>query len=388
MAVIGIDKMSFFSPHQYIDMVDLANARNEEPDKYLIGIGETEQAVVPPTQDVVTMAANAADQLLTAEERAEIDTIIFATESGIDNSKSAAVYVQHLLGLNEYARTIEMKQACYAGTYGLMQARDYVALHPGSKVLVMASDIARYGLHTPGEVTQGAGAVAMLVTENPRILELNRDNQFMSRDVMDFWRPVYAEEALVDGKYSAEVYREFFRDLWSRYKEKTGRSINDFKAYAFHLPFTKMGLKALRDILPEADEDKQTDLLNEFEASRVYNKRIGNLYTGSVYLSLYSLLANSEDLAAGDRLGIFSYGSGAEGEFYSAILQPNFRDGLIAGQMDALFEKREYLTIPAYEEVFMAGLHGSEDREFDISADPAEFVLAGLKDQQRQYVAH
>lgn len=388
MAVIGIDKMSFFSTHQYIDMVDLANARNEEPDKYLIGIGETEQAVVPPTQDVVTMAANAADQLLTAEERAEIDTIIFATESGIDNSKSAAVYVQRLLGLNEYARTIEMKQACYAGTYGLMQARDYVALHPGSKVLVMASDIARYGLHTPGEVTQGAGAVAMLVTENPRILELNRDNQFMSRDVMDFWRPVYAEEALVDGKYSAEVYREFFRDLWSRYKEKTGRSINDFKAYAFHLPFTKMGLKALRDILPEADEAKQADLLNEFEASRVYNKRIGNLYTGSVYLSLYSLLANSEDLAAGDRLGIFSYGSGAEGEFYSAILQPNFRDGLIAGQMDALFEKREYLTIPAYEEVFMAGLHGSEDREFDISADPAKFVLAGLKDQQRQYVAH
>ncbi|WP_270764393.1 hydroxymethylglutaryl-CoA synthase [Weissella confusa] len=388
MAVIGIDKMSFFSPHQYIDMVDLANARNEEPDKYLIGIGETEQAVVPPTQDVVTMAANAADQLLTVEERAEIDTIIFATESGIDNSKSAAVYVQRLLGLNEYARTIEMKQACYAGTYGLMQARDYVALHPGSKVLVMASDIARYGLHTPGEVTQGAGAVAMLVTENPRILELNRDNQFMSRDVMDFWRPVYAEEALVDGKYSAEVYREFFRDLWSRYKEKTGRSINDFKAYAFHLPFTKMGLKALRDILPEADEANQADLLNEFEASRVYNKRIGNLYTGSVYLSLYSLLANSEDLAAGDRLGIFSYGSGAEGEFYSAILQPNFRDGLIAGQMDALFEKREYLTIPAYEEVFMAGLHGSEDREFDISADPAKFVLAGLKDQQRQYVAH
>ena len=388
MAVIGIDKMSFFSPHQYIDMVDLANARNEEPDKYLIGIGETEQAVVPPTQDVVTMAANAADQLLTAEERAEIDTIIFATESGIDNSKSAAVYVQRLLGLNEYARTIEMKQACYAGTYGLMHARDYVALHPGSKVLVMASDIARYGLHTPGEVTQGAGAVAILVTENPRILELNRDNQFMSRDVMDFWRPVYAEEALVDGKYSAEVYREFFRDLWSRYKEKTGRSINDFKAYAFHLPFTKMGLKALRDILPEADEAKQADLLNEFEASRVYNKRIGNLYTGSVYLSLYSLLANSEDLAAGDRLGIFSYGSGAEGEFYSAVLQPKFRDGLIAGQMDALFEKREYLTIPAYEEVFMAGLHGSEDREFDISADPAKFVLAGLKDQQRQYVAH
>ena len=154
----------------------------------------------------------------------------------------------------------------------------------------------------------------------------------MSRDVMDFWRPVYAEEALVDGKYSAEVYREFFRDLWARYKEKTGLAIDDFKAFAFHLPFTKMGLKALRDILPEADEAKQALLLTEFEASRVYNKRIGNLYTGSVYLSLYSLLENSTTLTAGDRLGIFSYGSGAEGEFYSVELQPNFRDGFYSHQ--------------------------------------------------------
>ena len=149
-----------------------------------------------------------------------------------------------------------------------------------------------------------------------------------------------------------------------------------------------MGLKALRDILPEADEAKQELLLTEFEASRVYNKRIGNLYTGSVYLSLYSLLENSTTLTAGDRLGIFSYGSGAEGEFYSVELQPNFRDGLVTGQMDHLFDSREYMTIPDYEENFMAGLHGATDREFDITKDPAKFVLAGLKDQQRVYLAH
>ena len=36
----------------------------------------------------------------------------------------------------------------------------------------------------------------------------------------------------------------------------------------------------------------------------------------------------------------------------------------------------------------MAGLHGATDREFDITKDPAKFVLAGLKDQQRVYLAH
>lgn len=388
MTVIGIDKMSFFSPHLYMDMVKLAENRGDDPNKYLIGIGQTEQAIIPQTQDVVTMATNAADQMLTDEEKANIDTIIFATESGIDNSKSSAVYLQRLLNMNRYARTIEMKQACYAGTYGLMQARDYVALHPGAKVLVLAADIARYGLKTPGETTQGGGAVAMLVTDNPRIMSLERDNQFMSADVMDFWRPVYASEAIVDGHYSQDVYRDYFKELWNRYKEVTGKSIADFKAFAFHLPYTKQGLKALRDILPEADENQQAELMTEFEASRVYNKRIGNLYTGSLYLSLMSLLKNSATLSAGDRIGLFSYGSGAEGEFYSGVLQENFKDGLIDGQFEQLFDTREEVSVAEYEQIFVSGLAGAVDRDFDIAKDPAKFVLAGLKDQQRVYTQH
>lgn len=388
MTIIGIDKMSFFSPHQYIDMVELANARGEEPNKYLIGIGQTEQAVIPATQDVVTMAANAADEMLTASDRKKITMILFATESGIDNSKSGAVYLQRLLGINPYARTIELKQACYAGTFALMQARDYVTLHPDEKVLVVASDIARYGLQTSGEVTQGGGAVAMLVAANPMIAEINQDSQFLSRDIMDFWRPVYADTARVDGKYSSNVYQDFFKTVWTRYKAKTGRDITDFKALAFHLPFTKMGLKALRDILPEATDEQQVALMDEFEASRVYNKRIGNLYTGSLYLSLYSLLDNSQSLKAGDRIGMFSYGSGAEGEFYSLTLRPHFSAGLVTGQIDTLLANRQYVTIADYEKIFNNQLKGAADREFDFKGDPAKFVLHGLKNEQRQYICN
>ncbi|KAA8431781.1 hydroxymethylglutaryl-CoA synthase [Weissella sagaensis] len=388
MTVIGIDKMSFFSPQQYIDMVELANARGEEPDKYLIGIGQTQQAVIPPTQDVVTMAANAADEMLTASDRKAITMILFATESGIDNSKSGAVYLQRLLGINPYARTIELKQACYAGTFALMQARDYVTLHPTEKVLVIASDIARYGLKTSGEVTQGGGAVAMLVSANPAIAQINQDSQYLSRDVMDFWRPIYADTARVDGKYSANIYQDFFKAIWTRYKQKTGLDINNFQALAFHLPFTKMGLKALRDVLPEASETQQTNLMREFEASRVYNKRIGNLYTGSLYLSLYSLLDNSKTLKAGDHVGMFSYGSGAEGEFYSLTLRPHFKAGLINGQLEELLANRKQITIAEYETIFDNQLSGPLDRQLDTQQDTAKFVLSGLKNEQRQYICH
>lgn len=83
-----------------------------------------------------------------------------------------------------------MKEACYATTAGLALARDHVLLNPDTKVLVIASDIAKYGLNTGGEPTQGAGSVAMLITADPKILALNNDNVALTQDIYDFWRPL------------------------------------------------------------------------------------------------------------------------------------------------------------------------------------------------------
>ncbi|WP_460351026.1 hydroxymethylglutaryl-CoA synthase, partial [Pseudoneobacillus sp. C159] len=68
---------------------------------------------------------------------------------------------------------------------------------------------------------------------------------------MDFWRPLYATEAHVDGKYSTNVYVDFFLQCWQRYRQITGRQLDDFAALTFHLPFTKMGKKALEGLLQD-----------------------------------------------------------------------------------------------------------------------------------------
>jgi hydroxymethylglutaryl-CoA synthase len=208
----------------------------------------------------------------------------------------------------------------------------------------------------------------------------------MTADIMDFWRPNYTSEAVVDGKFSANIYRDFFGELWARYKDKNNLSLTDMSAFVYHLPFTKMGLKALRDILPEVDEDKQEALLAAFEDSRAYNQQVGNLYTGSTYLSLLSLLENTKTLEAGDRIGIFSYGSGAEGEVFTVTLQPEFKSALPLGNFADLLANRRRVTVAEYETIFKSVLSGSQDRELDVSADSARFVLAGLKEQQRQYL--
>src|SRR5699024_9010521 len=156
------------------------------------------------------------------------DFVMFGTETGIDHSKSAGVYVHRLLGLKQNARAIEMKQACYGATAAIQLAKGNIALHPESKVLVLASDIACYGLEPAGVVTHGADAVAMLITSDLKIMTIQHDDTFLTKVVMDFWRPTYSAVAYVDGKYSNEPYLSFVDHVWNKYKAETNGSLDDF----------------------------------------------------------------------------------------------------------------------------------------------------------------
>ena len=384
---IGIDKIGFYAPHLYVDMNKLAVARNVEPEKFTIGIGQEKMAIAPITQDPVTLSANASLNILDDEDRDKIDFVIFCTESGIDNSKAGAVYVHHLLNLNPNARSIEVKQACYGATAGIQMAKGHIALNPESRVLVLGSDIARYGLHTSGESTQGAGAVAMVISADPKILALEDKSAYLTADIMDFWRPVYSDKAFVDGKFSNEQYIHFFNTVWEQYKVKSALVLNDFEAICFHLPYTKMGLKALRTVLEEANEVDQERLLANYKSSTLYNRNVGNIYTGSLYLSLVSLLEQGDQLKDGSRIGLYSYGSGAVGEFFTGILQPNYRAYLQVEKHANLFAARTEISIEEYEAVFQetVPVDGST-AEFDATKDTAAIYLAGIKDNMRQYV--
>lgn len=89
---IGIDKINFYVPKYYVDMVKLAEARQVDPNKFLIGIGQTEMAVSPVNQDIVSMGANAAKDIITDEDKKNIGMVIVATESAIDNAKVSSEF--------------------------------------------------------------------------------------------------------------------------------------------------------------------------------------------------------------------------------------------------------------------------------------------------------
>ncbi|KFJ04719.1 hydroxymethylglutaryl-CoA synthase [Bifidobacterium subtile] len=386
---VGIDRIEFSTPNRYLDLVDLAHARGADPNKYLIGIGQRKMAVPTLSQDIVAMGANAAEGMfggLDDKEKASIGLLIVATESGVDQSKASALFVHDLLGLPSSMRAIEIKEACYGGTAGLQLAADFVRAHPGTKALVIAADIARYGLNAGGEVTQGAGAVAMLVAENPHILALEERSVVRSRSTDDFWRPNYSAEAFAKGKYSEQVYLEMFAEDWREAESLGLTQVSGLQALLFHIPFSKMGRKGLRtleSVIPVSDYERLTA---RFEKGIMYGQEVGNLYTASLYLSLISLLERDESLCAGDRIGLFSYGSGSVAELFFGILQTGYRDRLNRTGHEALLAARQRLSIDEYESIFSASLVTDGSQQDIEDGDPAALhALIRMEGHERFY---
>lgn len=383
---IGIDKIGFATSQYVLKLDDLALARQTDPAKFSQGLLIEALSVTPVTEDIVTLAASAADQILTDEDKSTIDMVILATESSVDQSKAAAIYVHHLMGIQPFARSFEVKEACYSATAALDYAKLHVAAKPESRVLVIASDIAKYGIDSAGESTQGAGSIAMLITANPRILELHQDNVAQTRDIMDFWRPNYSTTPFVNGVYSTKQYLDSLETTWQAYQDKTGAQLTDFAAFCFHLPFPKLALKGLNKMMDESlPVEHKEHLLENFQASITYSKQIGNIYTGSLYLGLLSLLENSKTLQAGDRIGLFSYGSGAVSEIFSGQLVAGYEQMLMTNRQTIL-DQRHRLSVAEYEELFYeeAKLDEQGNASFNTYLT-SKFALTEIKDNQRLY---
>ena len=389
---VGIDDISFYTSNFCLDLQELADNNGADAAKYTVGIGQERMSIPGADEDVVTMAANACLPLLEGmaargEDINTITSVLFATETGIDQSKAAGVYLHRLLGLTSRCRVVELKHACYSATAALQMATAMVARKPAEKILVIAADIARYERQSPGEATQGCGAVAMLITAQPRIIELDAETGVHTEDVMDFWRPNYRSTALVDGKYSTKVYLRSVRAAWQDFQQQSSLQFKDFAHFCYHLPFSRMAQKA-HTHLANGHKHHLThaDLAQHIDASLIYNRITGNSYTAALYIGFISLLDHVADLV-GKRVGFFSYGSGSVGEFFTGKLVAGYEAMLHTKLHQHMLAARQPITYAEYVQMY----------KFEVPQDGAahqfpeqtsgRFRLAGISQHKRQYEA-
>jgi hydroxymethylglutaryl-CoA synthase len=386
---IGLDHIAVYAPNQYLSLEDLAQARNVDPNKYTVGIGIKEMAVASTCEDVVVLAANAGYRVLeeSGVSPKDIGLLIVGTESAEDKAKPTATHVHELLGINNSCRVYDIVHACAGATYGVLSAIDWLH-HPNHKyALVIASDVARYGKDTPGEPTQGAGAVAMLLSKTPRIMALEEIRAY-SKNVYDFWKPMDREFPIVDGVYSAQCYLDAVEQCFS------GLSLYKDSYFLFHTPYSKLVQQAHAKVVRMLgdDIDRKQHYEEYVASSNIYPSRIGNIYTGSLWLSLVSLFGNfnnstKEPTGNVDKITdkcdgcyLFSYGSGCG----AVLMRGEFREScevmIKKMQLNKILEGRIRLSVEEYEELAYSPMAKT-------SANPSSgyFKYEGIRDDKRQY---
>ncbi|MFD3843127.1 hydroxymethylglutaryl-CoA synthase [Streptomyces sp. NPDC058642] len=384
---IGIHDLSFATSEFVLPHTALADYNGTEIGKYHVGIGQESMSVPAADEDIVTMAATAAAPIIARHGKDRIRTVVFATESSIDQAKSAGIYVHSLIGLPSATRVVELKQACYGATAALQFAIGLVQRDPAQQVLVIASDVSKYELDSPGEATQGASAVAMLVSVDPALVRIEDPSGLFTADVMDFWRPNYLSTALVDGQESIGAYLQAVEGTWKDYSEQGGRALEEFAAFCYHQPFTKMAYKAHRHLLNYCGYDTDKDVIaGALGQTTAYNTVIGNSYTASVYLGLAALLDQADDLT-GRPLAFLSYGSGSVAEFFAGTVVAGYQDHLRTDANLEAISRRKTVDYAGYRELheWTFPTDGGDHATPEQTTGP--YRLAGISGHKRIYQA-
>ena len=432
MTAVGIDAVEIWTGKLELSLPEtVAPEKEKDPNYYRKGLGLEHSSFPDIYEDIVTMGANAAKRLMDRKglEPADIGRIDVATESAFDNSKPVSTYIAGCLeqvydGDFHHANKGERKFACVAGTQSIDDAYNWVKAgrHRGRSAIVVATDTALYARGSSGEATQGAGAVAMLIAEDPDLVELSTEQGFGSADETDFLKP-NQQFPSVDGKRSVQVYLARMREALVDYESVAGDIHPEDFAYApFHTPYPgmvrKAALLAYRHITRDTEveeglaheigrqpreeefeswdayEDAIRDYMDDLKGTETYqdwyadsieptlsiSREVGNWYTGSVHLARVSALRHALETGrdfAGSRLLVASYGSGAQAEIHGETVAEGWEGEISQLNIEEQLESRYDLTFDEYERVHDVHNHDKDVTVEEFTAPSDEFVFDG-----------
>ncbi|CAM3254601.1 hydroxymethylglutaryl-CoA synthase family protein [Empedobacter stercoris] len=429
----GIEAASIYVPHIYLPIKDLAIQRNIDPDKLEIGLGLKKMAVLDAHEDTATIAANALLKLIIDFNinPNEIGRIYLGTESALDGAKPTATYAIQLVesvlenqfGERPFKHTdvVDMTFACVGGVDALHNSIDYVRVNPAKKAIVIAADYAKYGLESTGEYTQGAGAVAMLISNQPDLIAFDNNWGIGMESVFDFFKPhqatsnrnilnalettkseieIFSDEPVFDGQYSNECYKNRVREAYFNFKDQTnveGKLYENWRYIAFHLPYAFQGKRMFSDVFAlENGQDNSNDNLKIISKSDEYkalikekveptqraSSEIGNMYTASIFTAFLSALQvstdNNEDLT-GKTVGFISYGSGSKSKVFQGKIGEGWKDVMNKVDLFNYLNQREAISFEQYEDLHNKNQKTSINASKGFALERIESEISDLK---------
>ncbi|GAA5972043.1 hypothetical protein JCM8115_000037 [Rhodotorula mucilaginosa] len=423
---VGIHAIEIYSPLRCIDETDLEKFDGVAAGKYTIGLGTDKMAFCDDREDINSFLLTVTKNLLEKYEipTASIGRLDVGTETIIDKSKAVKTTLMDLFPDNSDIEGIDSKNACYGGTAALFNAVNWVesSSWDGRYALVVAGDIAIYA-EGGARPVGGAGAVAMLVgPDAPLVLEPIHGS-FMA-NVYDFYKPnLSSEYPAVDGPLTQTCYPNALERSYDAFRTKEAKrlgdakgdkkavTLSDFDYACFHSPYGKLVQKGYARLMyndylsnPTAerfsaipshflDLERSSTLLNkevekafvalssaDFKTkvgpSTLTSRKLGNMYSASLYGALASLLDAVEPSALqGKRIAMYSYGSGLAASFFTLRVQGDTSE---IHQRLKLKEQLEQNQVRSCEE-FVAALKLREEKH-----DATDYTPTGRVEDIRQ----
>ncbi|MEL7186624.1 MAG: hydroxymethylglutaryl-CoA synthase [Pseudomonadota bacterium] len=267
---IGISGLAAYMPPYRVWLEDWCGWTDNQWPKIREVVGRSFR-VRGPNHSVYTMAANAVIRLIDQYDidPARVKFLGLGTESSTDNSAGAIIVkgmVDEALafrGKPPIARSCEVpefKHACLGGVYGMKGAIRHLALDgAGSQAIVVCADIAEYARGSSGEPTQGAGAVAMLLEEDPKLAVVDLVGSGSASDyrIMDFRKPMLRfcgqdrseshqvqDFPVFNGKYSTTCYIDetlhALNDMYEKRELKSSDYLRSLRTLFMHRPYRRM----------------------------------------------------------------------------------------------------------------------------------------------------
>lgn len=418
MTKFGVDAASFYVPSLYLEIKDLAEKRGIEPAKLEKGLGLHKMALPDVHEDAATFAAEALLKLIKDYNLnpKEISRVYLGTESALDAAKPTATYAVQMVeeflteefGERSFKNcdVVDMTFACVGAVDALHNSLDFVRANPTKKAVVIASDYAKYELASSGEYTQGGGAVALLVSANPKLIEIDNNWGVATESVFDFFKPrrhfskedfptapenfpdkieVFTDEPVFDGQYSNQCYQDRIREAYEHYKDQTFtvRPYEDWRYLIFHLPYAFHGKRVFTEIyslenhLDYSDAEKQKaisksedyiNFINEkIEKTQRASSEIGNMYTASIFMALLSALQTSfnenEDLTDKE-IGFLAYGSGSKSKVFAGKVPSEWKSVVEKWNLFEELKNRLPIDFETYEKLHRKQLDSSVNQNY------------------------
>lgn len=310
---------------------------------------------------------NALDWVAAGGEAANRQAIVVAADTARYQQHSAGEYTQ---GAGAVAVLVRMHPNLLRFDphwgVGMEGVHDfYKPLRPLNKQLLVEQI-----LHAAQSTAAAAEVLEVLRKESP--------SDFTSPDA--YWYG-HDDTPLFDGQYSNQCYTDRMNEALAHYAQQAGCNISDllldqWQGIVFHLPYAFHGkrmlagsfAKALREAgqwqqhFPEqAFEDgvekwvAKTDVYKQFVGEKIdrgqlASQQVGNVYTGSIFLSLASWLYHApSQLPAGMRLGGIAYGSGSKSKVFSMQLAANWQQTAKGIGLSALLAARHEINAAQYQ---------------------------------------